>query len=141
MICMTCRRCIFSQQPVRPYYPQRSKLDYDNRTISRSIRKLLCCSFYSKRGFPGNSYKGNLTRIGTEKAFSESFLSIPEALMNQTWPLIDNCRQTPLEHSPAMPLTTLQKRWLKSLLLDPRVALFQPDISGPRMLNPSLRQI
>lgn len=93
-------------------------------------------AFILKEASQGTLTKENLTRIVNEKAFSESFLSIPEALMNQTWPLIDNCCQTPLEHSPAMPLTTLQKRWLKSLLLDPRVALFQPDISGLEDVEP-----
>ena len=40
---------------------------------------------------------------------------------------------TPLEHTPTMPLTTLQKRWLKAISLDPRVRLFGvtfPNLDG-----------
>lgn len=34
---------------------------------------------------------------------------------------------TPVKHKPTMPLTTLQKRWLKTLLLDKRIRLFIDD--------------
>lgn len=72
--------------------------------------------------------EGALTRetmesIVREKGFEESILTIPEALENQSWPLIRGDYTTPLEHKPTMPLTTLQKRWLKSLLADPRIRL------------------
>ena len=35
-----------------------------------------------------------------------------------------------------MPLTHLQKRWLKALLQDPRIALFQPDTAGLEEVEP-----
>ncbi len=38
-----------------------------------------------------------------------------------------------------MPLTTLQKRWLKALLLDRRIALFAPDAAGLEDVEPLYR--
>ena len=43
---------------------------------------------------------------------------------------------TPLRHAPAMPLTTLQRRWLKSLLTDKRIQLFDVDCSGLEDVEP-----
>ncbi len=73
--------------------------------------------------------KGDLTEkrmneIVTEKAFAESFLTIVPALKNGKWQLLDEELSTPLEHKPSMPLTVLQKRWLKAISLDPRIKLF-----------------
>ena len=39
-----------------------------------------------------------------------------------------------------MPLTTLQKRWLKALLSDPRIALFDPDMRGLEDVEPLYTQ-
>lgn len=79
--------------------------------------------------------EGSLTRetmndIIREKGFEESILTIPQALENQAWPLIQEDFTTPLDHTPTMPLTTLQKRWLKALLNDPRCKLFDPPTDG-----------
>lgn len=74
--------------------------------------------------------------IVREKGFEESILTIPEALENQSWPLITADYGTPLENKPTMPLTTLQKRWLKALLSDPRVKLFDPPTEGLEDVEP-----
>ncbi len=84
---------------------------------------------------------GELTRqtmldIIREKGFEESILTIPDALESQTWPLLTKDYGTPLEHKPSMPLTTLQKRWLKALLRDPRIKLFDPPRSGLEDVEP-----
>ena len=71
-----------------------------------------------------------ITDLVQEKAFAESALSIPAALKQEAWPLLDQDMNTVIRHSPTMPLTTLQKRWLKALLQDPRIALFNPDTTG-----------
>lgn len=76
--------------------------------------------------------KGDLTEkrmneIVTEKAFAESFLTIVPALKNGKWQLLDENLSTPLEHKPSMPLTVLQKKWLKAISLDPRIKLFDVD--------------
>ncbi len=70
-----------------------------------------------------------LDQIIREKAFAESSLSIPAALRKK-WPLLKNDLTTPIQHPPSMPLTSLQKRWLKTLLQDARIALFAPDMNG-----------
>ena len=85
--------------------------------------------------------EGDLTRQGMldivrEKGFEESILTIPDALESQTWPLITADYGTPLEHTPTMPLTILQKRWLKALLNDPRIRLFDPPMEGLEDVEP-----
>ena len=60
----------------------------------------------------------------TERAFGESGLTILPSLKSEKWQLVHPDMTTPLEHHPTMPLTTLQKRWLKAISLDPRVRLF-----------------
>ncbi len=71
-----------------------------------------------------------------EKAFGESVLTIPSALRDGSWPLITAKNTTPLEHVPTMPLTTLQKRWMKALLQDPRIRLFCPSEAGLEDIEP-----
>jgi len=71
-----------------------------------------------------------LTRLVQRRAFAESSLSIPAALKSGEWPLLDRERRSVLHHAPTMPLTLLQKRWLKALLRDARIALFAPDATG-----------
>lgn len=85
--------------------------------------------------------EGSLTQetmldIVREQGFEESVLTIPEALKRQTWPLITENYGTPLSHKPTMPLTTLQKRWLKALLSDPRVRLFAPPVDALEDVEP-----
>jgi len=71
-----------------------------------------------------------------EKGFEESILTIPEALESGTWPLLTKDFGTPLAHKPTMPLTLLQKRWLKALLSDPRIRLFDPPVEGLEDVEP-----
>ena len=80
--------------------------------------------------------EGCLTELVQEKAFAESVLTIPAALKSGDWPLLDKNLAPVLRHKPTMPLTTLQKRWLKALLLDPRIALFAPDAGGLEDVEP-----
>lgn len=80
--------------------------------------------------------EGRMTEIVREKAFAESILSIPAALKGGDWPLLDGNAASVLRHRPTMPLTTLQKRWLKALLQDPRIALFAPDPAGLEDVEP-----
>lgn len=65
-----------------------------------------------------------------EKGFEESILTIPRNLEDQTWPLLKEDLSTPLKHRPTQPVTTLQKRWMKTLLADPRIRLFAPPVQG-----------
>lgn len=84
----------------------------------------------------GNLTGTTLRKIVNEKAFAESGLVIPDALENGTWKLLDETYETPLRNPPKMPMTLLQKRWLKALLLDPRIRLFAPDTAGLEEVKP-----
>lgn len=77
-----------------------------------------------------------LTDFVRQKAFAESVLSIPSHLKSGAWPLLSEENTSLLAHEPHMPLTTLQKRWLKALLVDPRIALFSPCPDGLEDVEP-----
>lgn len=74
--------------------------------------------------------KEEMRRIISEQAFSESVLSLEPSLCSGQWQLLHPDGRTPLQHPPTQPLSHLQKRWLKALVLDPRIRLFKPDVSG-----------
>lgn len=60
-------------------------------------------------------------------AFSESVPAIEAAIRDERWQIVKPDGQTAITHIPTMPLTDLQKQWLKSISLDPRVKLFDCD--------------
>lgn len=72
----------------------------------------------------GEHSERELQKIVSEKAFGESVLTIMPSLKSEKWQLVHSDMTTPLEHKPTMPLTTLQKQWLKAISLDPRIKLF-----------------
>ena len=78
----------------------------------------------------GKLSQRELTRTVLENAFGESLITIPAKLTDGNWPLLTKDFGTPLRHAPRSPLTTLEKQWLKALLLDPRVQLFEPSEEG-----------
>ena len=78
----------------------------------------------------GSLTEARLEEIVREQAFAESVLSIPVALKQGDWPLLKPDLTTPLRHKPSMPLTTLQQRWMKALLSDPRIQLFELSAEG-----------
>ncbi|MBQ6570080.1 MAG: WYL domain-containing protein [Clostridia bacterium] len=71
--------------------------------------------------------KSEMEKIIGENAFGESILSILPALAGQRWQLLRQNGTTPLMHSPSMPLTTLEKRWLAAIYSDPRTKLFTDE--------------
>lgn len=88
----------------------------------------------------GNLTRKRLNQIVQKEAFGESLMTIPDALLSGQWPLLNTEMETPLTSPPRMPLTILQKRWLKALLLDPRIRLFEVDDSGLENVEPLFRQ-
>jgi len=72
----------------------------------------------------GKLTENEMYRIVSEEAFDESVLSLIPSIKQQDWQLIDANLETPIIHKPSMPMTELEKRWLKTILLDPRIALF-----------------
>lgn len=77
--------------------------------------------------------KKELREIIAENAFGESILNIEPALDGERWQLLYPDGTTALNNAPTMPLTLLQKRWLKAISLDPRIKLFTdsfPELEG-----------
>lgn len=79
--------------------------------------------------------KSELRRIVGQEAFAESLLTIEPAILDERWQLLNADGTTPLLYAPTMPLTLLQRRWLKAVSLDPRIRLFgdaiddDPDVA------------
>ena len=69
----------------------------------------------------------HLKRIVYKEGYEESALELLPPLTDESWMLLTKELKTPLKHRPPMPLTLLQKRWLKAMLLDERVRLFFTD--------------
>ncbi|MCF2556626.1 WYL domain-containing protein [Fournierella massiliensis] len=84
----------------------------------------------------GSLTPAKITRLVQKEAFAESTLSIPAALRSGSWPLLEGGLRPVLQHRPTMPLTLLQKRWMKALLADPRISLFAPSAAGLEDVEP-----
>ena len=81
----------------------------------------------------GEHSERELQKIVTERAFLESALTVMPSLKSEKWQLVHSDMTTPIKHIPTMPLTNLQKQWLKAISLDPRIKLFDvrlPDLDG-----------
>ena len=78
----------------------------------------------------------DLRQIIEENAFGESILNIEPALAGGQWQLLNPDGSTQLKNAPSLPLTTLEKMWLKALSLDPRVKLFGVDFTGLENVEP-----
>lgn len=88
----------------------------------------------------GSLTEKRINDIIMEKAFAESILSIPNALKNGNWRLLDEKLETPIKNIPEMPLTLLQKQWLKSVVNDKRIKLFGPSVKGLEDIEPLYEQ-
>ena len=84
----------------------------------------------------GTLTERELTRTVLRNAFGESLFTIPAKITDGSWPLLTQDLGTPLHHEPHTPLTTLEKQWLKALLLDPRIQLFAPSEEGLEGVDP-----
>ena len=90
----------------------------------------------------GDLSKKDISKIVEEYAFAESWSNLTASLLNGDWPFLDADLGTELLYAPEMPLTTLQKRWLKSMLADPRIRLFlnPEDVTELEDVEPLFRQ-
>lgn len=75
-------------------------------------------------------------QIVQECAFGESSINIENSLFSEKWQLITEDGAAPLKNKPSLPLTTLEKRWLKAISLDLRIKLFGEDFSDLRDVEP-----
>ncbi len=83
-----------------------------------------CVAEILSEAVEGTLTKEKISEIAAKQGLGESVLTIPANLRNGNWPLITPDCKTPVRHLPPHPITLLQKRWLKTLLLDPRIRLF-----------------
>ncbi len=84
----------------------------------------------------GNTDEKSLNALVCEHAFGESLLTVLPSLKSEKWQLMHRDFSTPIRHAPTMPLTTLQKRWLKAIAFDPRVRLFGVDFGDLSDVEP-----
>lgn len=73
--------------------------------------------------------KESMYAVAKETAFGESVLTIVPAIESERWQIIGKELKTCIKNKPEMPLTTLEKRWLKAISLDPKMKLFSVDFS------------
>ncbi|MBR2340204.1 MAG: hypothetical protein IKA74_05160 [Clostridia bacterium] len=78
----------------------------------------------------GENDEKKLHQIVSEKAFGESALTILPALKGEKWQLMRSDMTTAISRKPTMPLTLLQRRWLKAISLDLRIKLFGVEFEG-----------
>ncbi len=88
----------------------------------------------------GNTDSKALDKIVAENAFGESMFSIIPALKSGKWQLVNHDMSTRIKHKPTMPLTLLQKQWLKAISLDPRMRLFDVIFEGLEDTEPLFTQ-
>ena len=84
----------------------------------------------------GEHSEKELQKIVSDCAFGESVLTIMPSLKSEKWQLVHSDMTTKLEHKPTIPLTLLQKRWLKAISLDHRVKLFGVDFPDLEDVEP-----
>ena len=89
-----------------------------------------------KAAVRGNLTGSELNELVREHAFGESLLTIPDGMKGEKWRLIRQDFSTPIKREPVLPLTQMEKRWMKAVLLDPRIQLFEPDLSGLEDVEP-----
>ncbi len=93
-----------------------------------------------KTAMEGKLDNHTMTTIITNTAFAESSIDIPRALKSAKWPLLRSDMTSVIRNVPQRPLTELEKRWLKSLLSDPRIRLFDVDFKGLEDIEPLYTQ-
>ena len=95
-----------------------------------------CVAKIISRLLKGNPDEKDINRIVSENAFGESMLNIIPSLKKERWQIIRKDLTTPIKHTPSMPLTLIQKQWLKAVSLDPRIKLFDVCFKGLDDIEP-----
>ena len=88
----------------------------------------------------GTHIRKRVNELVQTHAFGESLLSIPDGLTGERWRLLHSNLTPELDSAPERPLSLLEKRWLRSLLLDPRIRLFDVDMHGLEYVKPLFTQ-
>lgn len=82
----------------------------------------------------------DIRKITKKYAFAESLFVIESAFKSGRWALLKPDGTTPLKNIPSMPLSLLEKMWLKAILNDRRIKLFSPDITELDTIEPLFTQ-
>lgn len=90
----------------------------------QTVAKIIDCALKNEL-----NYK-TMNEIIRNNALAESGAAISHSLLSGKWPFITSDYQSLLRHHPSMPLTNLEKRWMKALLSDDRIQLFDIDPIG-----------
>lgn len=115
-------------------------------TVLTEVSKMIFSELYSvyyktvakiiEKAFEKDVTEKELRQCVENAAFSESTLTILPALKSGKWPLLGPDLSPVLKNKPSMPLTTLEKRWLKAIEGDPRVKLFGVSFPGLEDVEP-----
>ena len=89
-----------------------------------TVAKIIACIIN------GSADEKTINKIINENAFGESMLTVLPSLKSEKWQLVKTDMTTPIQRIPTMPLTTIQKQWLKAISLDPRIKLFGIEFDG-----------
>lgn len=92
-----------------------------------------------EKALTGPVSRADMVRLCNELSFGDAALNIPDALLKGDWPLLTADHRAVLTRAPHMPLTLLERRWLKAVSLDPRVQLFDADFSFLGDVEPLFR--
>lgn len=92
-----------------------------------------------RRAQSGRLKRSDIDAIVCTHGFQESSQYIPRKLKEQEWPLLTAALETPLQAPVSQPLTLLEKCWLRALLLDARIRLFDVDDEGLEDVEPLFR--
>ena len=103
--------------------------------------EIYSCYYYTvseiiKASINGTLDSKTINKIIKDHAFAESNVDISHALKSKRWPLIKDDNSSVIRNIPNTPLSLLEKRWLKSLLNDPRVKLFDISEEGLEDITP-----
>ena len=92
-----------------------------------------------EKALTGPVTRADMVRLCNELSFGDAALNIPDALLKGDWALLTADHRAVLTRAPHMPLTLLERRWLKAVSLDPRVQLFDADFSFLGDVEPLFR--
>ncbi len=84
----------------------------------------------------GQTDEKELREIVADYAFGESASTVLPNLKSGKWQLTAPDMTTPLLRKPTMPLTLIQKRWLKAIAADPRIRLFDAEFPSLEGIEP-----
>lgn len=75
--------------------------------------------------------QNDVAKIIGKNTFDDMPLQVTHAISaGGKWQLLDGDGKSVLKNETNRPLTKLEKEWMKSLLSDPRIQLFEPDVAG-----------